>query len=144
MPLAQNSSAMNRAALRWLKEMRKPAPSQELHVLNLATAGLEMMKAGEVNWPDMDRNLVKAQLQALQSMKAADALMWLLGHPPGPKAAEQQDKLRQDIQTSPAPSDAAMSVLDAIWHRLDAVNGPLSPSSSSSPQSVASASKAAS
>jgi hypothetical protein len=50
MALPQNSSALNRAALEWLKEAPADAPNHYLHLLNLAHWGLQLQIAAR--WGD--------------------------------------------------------------------------------------------
>jgi hypothetical protein len=83
-----NNDRVNQAALHWLQEVKAVNPYY-LHVLNLASWGLERGVEGE--WPDRDRPAVEEQLSLLFGWKPANVMAWLVSNPNGRR--EQQDNL---------------------------------------------------
>lgn len=128
--LPQNNLAINRAALRWLKEVKAPRPDHYLHLLNLAQYGLEMARAASGDWPPAEKAALKQQLDSLFAWKAANALRWLLTNPNGPSRDEQTADLHRLIETAAKPQQAASHVLNAIWSRQQADNPALQPAQS--------------
>lgn len=125
--LPQNSSAVNRAANPWLKEIKELDPSG-LHVLSLAYWGLENGVNGE--WPSRDRHALEQQVHGLLGWKPANALAWLLSNPNGPDKQEQEASLARAIREADNPKSAAASVLGAIYSRQQAANPALQPAAS--------------
>jgi hypothetical protein len=124
--LPENKSALNRAALKWLKEAKAPAPDHYLHLLNLAHWGLEMKVAA--GWPN--RDALRQQVEGLFGWKAADALHWLLSNPNGESEQEQSANLHRLLETSDDPQRAARHVLETIWDRQVSQNTALQPAAS--------------
>jgi hypothetical protein len=54
MNVPQNSSVLNQEALRWLEEAKESPESHLLHLLVLASWGLEVGAEGD--WPERDRS----------------------------------------------------------------------------------------
>lgn len=125
--LPQNNMALNRAALRWLKEARARAPNHYLHLLNLAHYGLEMGQAE--NWGE-NRAAIRQQVDGLFGWKAADALLWMLSNPEAGDREEQQASLHRLLETSEDPESAAGHVLWTIWRRQVSQNPALQPAAS--------------
>ena len=124
--LQQNNLAINRAAFRWLKEVKAPAPDHYLHLLNLAHWGLEMQVAS--GWKE--RDALKEQVDGLFAWKAANVMLWLLSNPEGGDRAEQTQSLHRLVETSSSPEQAAKSVLETIYSRQVSQNPALQPAAS--------------
>jgi hypothetical protein len=124
--LKENHSALNRAALNWLKEAKAPAPDHYLHLLNLAHWGLEMQVAS--GWKE--RDALKEQVNVLFAWKAASVLLWLLSNPEGGDRSEQTQSLHRLVETASSPEQAAKSVLEAIYSRQVSQNTALQPAAS--------------
>jgi hypothetical protein len=127
MALPQNNSALNRAALEWLKEAKAPAPDHYLHLLNLAYWGLKMGLA--VGWGE--GAALKDQVDNLFGWKAENALAWLLSNPNTPSKQEQRDSLQTLLDTADDPESAASHVLETIWSRQVSQNPQLQPATTS-------------
>jgi hypothetical protein len=126
--LQQNNSALNRAALRWLKEVKAPAPDHYLHLLNLAEYGMQMQVAA--GWPN--RAELQEQLNNLFGWKAANALHWLLTNPEAPSKEEQSASLHRLLDTADDAASAAHHVLETILSRQVGQNPALQPAASDS------------
>ena len=124
--LPQNNMALNRAALKWLKEAKAPAPDHYLHLLNLAHWGLEMQVAA--GWAN--RAALREQVDGLFGWKAASALHWLLSNPNGPDKGEQASNLHNLLETADDAKSAASHVLQAIESRQVSQNTALQPAAS--------------
>ena len=116
--LTQNNSALNKAALRWLKEAKAPAPDHYLHLLNLAHWGL----AAEVAAGWANRAVLKDQVDNLFGWKAANALAWLLASPDDLPREEVGADLLNRLNTAPDPQRAAHHVLEKIYDRQTSEN----------------------
>lgn len=122
MALPQNNMPLNRAALKWLKEAKVPAPNDQLHLLNLAQYGMELERAAKAEWPDADQNWLKEQLAALSGWKAGNVLVWLFSNPKRKgNPPQQQAKLHREVQRAPDPKEAATHVLNAIYSKQTSV-----------------------
>jgi hypothetical protein len=128
--LQQNNLAINRAAFRWLKEVKAPAPDHYLHLLNLAHWGMAMENAVKGEWPWLERAALKEQLDSLFGWKAANALAWLLTNPNGPTKDEQMASLHTLLQTAQDARAASGHVLNAIYSRQQSQNTALQPAAS--------------
>src|SRR5258706_14663549 len=85
--LPENNSALNQAALEWLKQEKADLAPAYLHVLSLALWGLENGVEGE--WPRRDRPALELQVGDLLGWKAVGALEWLVSNPARPGHADQ-------------------------------------------------------
>jgi len=126
MAVSQNNSALNKAAFRWLKEAKAPAPDHYLHILNLAYWGLKMQIAA--GWGD--KAALKQQVDGLFGWKAESVLDWLVSNPNGPPKDEQRDSLQTLLETADDPESAASHVLQTIWSRQVSQNTALQPAAS--------------
>jgi hypothetical protein len=127
--LPLNNMALNRAALKWLKEAQAPAPSKYLHLLNLAQAGMSMQSAMKAEWPQVDRTWLKEQLDALFGWKAANVLAWLFSNPKGGNKQQQEAKLYELLKKAQDAKQASSHVLNAIYRKQTSV-----PESKAKPQ----------
>jgi hypothetical protein len=81
MTLPENKNVLSRAAHKWLREAGEYAPAPYLHLLTLASWGLENGVQGE--WPSRDRTALEEQVGLLFGWKPKNVLAWLVSHPNG-------------------------------------------------------------
>jgi hypothetical protein len=118
-PLALNDRLVNRAAWRWLKEVRVRPDPYSLHLLTLAQWGLDDGAQG--GWPAREKFALEEQLNLLFGWKPENVLAWLFNNPNGPDdPQEQEDSLLTWLKTASSPLSAAAGVLDDIWSRQQA------------------------
>jgi hypothetical protein len=116
--LSLNSGPLNRAALRWLKEVKEVDPSY-LHLLTLAHWGMENGAARY--WPEAGNSDLEEQVGHLLGWKPEDVLGWLLDNPNGPDdPKEQEADLLHSLQGASSPKEAAARVLETIYSRMTA------------------------
>src|SRR5258706_5431453 len=125
--LPENNSALNQAALEWLKQEKADLAPAYLHVLSLALWGLENGVEGE--WPRRDRPALELQVGYLLGWKAVDALEWLVSNPDGPDHEEQQTDLLLAVEAQSAQRAASL-VLGIIYSRMQSVLPALQPAAS--------------
>jgi hypothetical protein len=128
MILAENKSVLSLAAHKWLLEARLYAPPHDLHLLTLASWGLENGVQGE--WPERDRPALEEQVGLLFGWKPQNVLRWLLGNQEAGSRAEQAQSLLKLLHTTDSPKAAAANVLNAIYSRQVADNPALQPAAS--------------
>jgi hypothetical protein len=126
--LPENNNLLNRAAHKWLREAREYAPPHYLHLLTLASWGLENGAQGE--WPSRDRATLEEQVALLFGWKPQSVLRWLLGNPEAGSRAEQARSLLKLLHTTDSPKAAAAHVLNTIYSRQVADNPALQPAAS--------------
>ena|SRR5579863_3027217 len=115
-----NRDPLNHAAMKWLREAKEHAPAHCLHLLTLASWGLEKGVKGE--WPERDRPAIEEQVGHLMRWGSADALAWLLENPRGPAKAEQRANLTQALVMARNPEQAASALLGEIYSHQRAEN----------------------
>ena len=116
-----NESALNQAALAWLKKAEQNNPPAEcLHVLALATWGAE----NGARAPGLDEDQNASLLEALNRMCVKEPeplLRWLSSNPDGPDdLGEQRRSLMSALGVASSPENAAEMVLEALASRLAA------------------------
>jgi hypothetical protein len=116
--LPQNSNPLNRAALKWLKEVNEGDPSY-LHLLTLAHWGMENGANGE--WPAASQSDMEEQVGHLLRWKPEDVMGWLLDNPNGPDDPKEQGaNLLHSLRRASSPKSAATWLLNAIYSRMTA------------------------
>lgn len=123
-----NEQPLNLAAHMWLRQAREHAPPHYLHLLTLASWGLENGVEGE--WPSRDRAALEQQVGLLFGWNPSNALKWLLGNPEAGSRAEQAQSLLKLLHTTDSPKAAAAHVLNAIYSRQVVDNQALQPAAS--------------
>lgn len=131
-PLPQNDSRLGRAAHKRLMEAREHAPPHNLHLLTLASWGLENGADGE--WPCRDRDALEQQVALLFGWKPENVLRWLFNNPNGPDdPKEQEENLLTLLHTTDSPKGAAANILNEVYSRQVADNPALQPAASELP-----------
>jgi hypothetical protein len=115
MVLPENKNVLNLAAHKWLWEAGEYAPPHYLHLLTLASWGLEN---GVGEWPSRDRPALEEQVGLLFGWKPKNVLAWLVSNPNGPDPDEQEENLRQALVWTQNPKQAAAVVLNEIYSRM--------------------------
>jgi hypothetical protein len=116
MILTENKNVLSLAAHKWLREAGEYAPPLSLHLLTLASWGLENGVQGE--WPSRDRPALKEQVGLLFGWKPENVLAWLVSNPNGPDPEEQEENLRRGLVWAQNPRRAAALVLGEIYSRM--------------------------
>jgi hypothetical protein len=116
MILPENNNVLSLAAHKWLREAGEYAPQHYLHLLTLASWGLENGVEGE--WPSRDRPALEEQVGLLFGWKPKNVVAWLVSNPNGPDPEEQEENLRQALVWAQNPRQAAALVLDEIYGRM--------------------------
>jgi hypothetical protein len=116
MILPENKSVLSLAAHKWLREVGEYAPPHYLHLLTLASWGLENGVEGE--WPSRDRPALEEQVGLLFGWKPKNVLAWLVSNPDGLERKEQEENLRQGLVWAQNPRQAAAVVLNEIYSRM--------------------------
>src|SRR5262249_25846821 len=114
--LPENQNVLSLAAHKWLREAGEYAAPHYLHVLTLASWGLENGVKGE--WPSRDRSALEEQVGLLFGWKRKNALAWLVSNPNGPAPEEQEENLRQALVWAQNPRQAAALLLSEIYSRM--------------------------
>jgi hypothetical protein len=113
--LPQNSQPVNRLALKWLNKAKVPPEPWYLHLLVLASWGLENKAEGD--WPESHKDALKDQVNLLFGWKPADVMEWVFENPNGPSRLEQRVDLAKSLSQASNPENAAAFVLNAIYSR---------------------------
>jgi hypothetical protein len=114
--LPENKNVLSLAAHKWLREAGEYAPPHYLHLLTLASWGLENGVEGE--WPSRDRPALEEQIGLLFSWKPQNVLAWLLSNPNGPDPEEQEENLRRSLVWAQSARQAAALVLNEVYSRM--------------------------
>ncbi len=113
---SENDDPLNRAALEWLTEAKADVDRYYLHLLQLASWGLD--DGAEGNWPADHRYALQEQVNLLFGWKPANVLAWLFSHPDGEEdPKDQQADLLRLLETTDNPWRAAAHVLNTIYSR---------------------------
>ena len=116
MILPENNNVLSLAAHKWLREAGEYAPPHYLHLLTLASWGLENGVQGE--WPSRNRPALEGQVGLLFGWKPKNVLAWLVSNPNGPGPEEQEENLRQALVWAQNPRQAAAVVLNDVYSRM--------------------------
>lgn len=112
--LPQNESLVNRQAWRWLKEAKEPPEPWRLHLLKLASWGLENGAKGD--WPEQEEYALDDQVSLLFGWKPENAQAFLFSNPDGPdNPQEQESDLLKALKQANSPQQAAALVLNQVW-----------------------------
>ncbi len=112
-PAALNDRLVNRTAWRWLKEAKVTHNPYRLHLLTLATWGLE--NGAEGDWPMDLTEAVEMQLDDLAQWKPEDLMRRLFANLDEGDPHEQEQDLLRYLKTANSPLQAAEVVLCTIW-----------------------------
>jgi hypothetical protein len=129
--LRENKNVLSLAAHKWLREAGAYAPPHDLHLLTLASWGLENGVQGE--WPSRDRSALEEQVGLLFGWKPKNVLAWLVSNPNGPDPEEQEENLRQALVWAQNARQAAAVVLNEIYSRMKSQLPALQPAASEFP-----------
>ena len=129
--LRENKNGLSLAAHKWLQEAGAYAPPHDLHLLALASWGLENGVQGE--WPSRDRSALEEQVGLLFGWKPKNVLAWLVSNPNGPDPEEQEENLRQALVWAQNARQAAAVVLNEIYSRMKSQLPALQPAASEFP-----------
>ena len=115
-------------ALKWLRQAKAEVDPCYLHLLSLASWGLD--NGAEGDWPDKNRYALREQVNLLFGWKPANVMSWIFSNPNGPDQSEQRADLVKLLDTAQNPENAAAFVLNAIYSRQVSQTPALQPAAS--------------